>query len=469
MLRVKVLYLKGLKKSHKISRLLQIAIAITLMIGLVQLWQTSLLQGQLLLKTQTQKMARLLVQQTAYGAAPALQLQNDEQLQWLASALVEDPKVMSAAIFSEQGIRLSFAQSLTKEELDPDSAEMAQLLSKYPPYVEPVLQDGKNLGYVEVRLDSKLFFNEIKEAHILNMEQQQIMLLVAGLIGLLLSRAMSFKRADFDRRRTRVKLRKNPPKKAKKDTKLAVQVDEHSENKQHSVNEENASSTEISSENTDTAPEQDTESLVQDTTSEPIDATVATDTVTDAVNSRKETDTSSTEPSQVLAPKTSRKRTAKKAVTADTQSDDIADVKAAIQQMTISAETQDAVAPSETKTQTKPASKTEDHATSQATNGVTTEPQVELKNSQTEADASAVTETDASAVTETPIAEAKVKAKPKPVRNIKHPPKEVAAVTTPKPKPKRATTRKPAASKTAKDANAQESSSIKLDDEDKTG
>ena len=56
------------------------AIAITLAVGLIQLWQTSLLQGQQLLKSQTQKMARLLVQQTAYGAAPALQLQNDEQL-----------------------------------------------------------------------------------------------------------------------------------------------------------------------------------------------------------------------------------------------------------------------------------------------------------------------------------------------------------------------------------------------------
>jgi len=212
LLRVKVLYLKGLKKSHKISRLLQIAIALTLMVGLVQLWQTSLLQGQLLLKSQTQKMARLLVQQTAYSAAPALQLQNDEQLQWLASALVEDPKVMSAAIFSDQGIRLAFAQSITKETLDPESEDMSLLLSKYPPYVEPVIQDGKNLGYVEVRLDTKLFFNEIKEAHNLNMEQQQIMLLVAGLIGMLLSRALSFKRADFDRRRTRAKLRKNPKK-----------------------------------------------------------------------------------------------------------------------------------------------------------------------------------------------------------------------------------------------------------------
>ncbi|NMH66560.1 AhpA/YtjB family protein [Shewanella salipaludis] len=210
-----MLFLKGLKKRHKISRLLQVAIALTLMVGLIQLWQTSLLQGQELLKSQTQKMARLLVQQTAYGAAPALQLQNDEQLQWLTSALVEDPKVMAATIYSEAGLRLSFAQSLTTEELEPDSPAMADLLAPYPPYVEPVVQGGKNLGYVEVRLDPKRFFDEIKEAHLHNMQQQQIMLIVAGVIGLLLARALSFKRAEFDRRRHRLKQRQISQQKTK--------------------------------------------------------------------------------------------------------------------------------------------------------------------------------------------------------------------------------------------------------------
>jgi len=162
-------------------------------------------------------MARLLVQQTAYGAAPALQLQNDEQLQWLASALVEDPKVMSASIFSEDGQRLSFAQSVTDEELEPDSDELNKLLDRYPPYVEAVTQDDINLGFIEVRLEPRLFFNEIKEAHQINMEQQQMMLIIAGLIGMLLSRSLSFKRADFDRRKTRVKLRQKPGKLRKKE------------------------------------------------------------------------------------------------------------------------------------------------------------------------------------------------------------------------------------------------------------
>ncbi|WP_259655897.1 YtjB family periplasmic protein [Shewanella colwelliana] len=206
--RYKVFFLKGLKKTHRLSRLIQIGIALALMAGLFQLWETSLLQGQQLLKSQTQKMARLLVQQTAYGAAPALQLQNDEQLQWLTTALVLDPKVMSATIFSERGQRLAFAQSVSQDDLEPESDELERLLAPFPPYVESVIQDNKNLGYIEVRLVPELFFNEIKEAHQINMEQQQMMLIIAGLIGLLLSRALSFKRADFDRRMTKSKLGK---------------------------------------------------------------------------------------------------------------------------------------------------------------------------------------------------------------------------------------------------------------------
>lgn len=194
------------------------AIALTLAVGLFQLWETSLLQGQQLLKSQTQKMARLLVQQTAYGAAPALQLQNDEQLQWLATALVLDPKVMSANIFSEDGQRLAFAQSVSEDDLEAESDELASLLERYPPYVEAVSQDGTNLGFIEVRLEPRLFFNEIKEAHEIHMEQQQMMLIIAGLIGMLLSRSLSFKRADFDRRKTRVKLRKKPKKLKKTET-----------------------------------------------------------------------------------------------------------------------------------------------------------------------------------------------------------------------------------------------------------
>nr|WP_283104376.1 AhpA/YtjB family protein [Shewanella inventionis] len=209
-MRIKVIFVKGLKKRQKFSRIIQIVIAISLIFGLIHLWQASLRNGQNLLNSQTKVMARLLAQQAANGAAPAMYLQNDEQLQWLASALAADPKVMSVNIYNSQGVRLAFAQSVSFEDLEADSDALKGLLKPYPPLIENVIQDDNNLGYVEVRLNLDIFFDEIKVLHEQNMELQQMMLIVAGFIGLLLSRALSFKRADFDRRKSQAKLRKKP-------------------------------------------------------------------------------------------------------------------------------------------------------------------------------------------------------------------------------------------------------------------
>ncbi|MCL1141512.1 AhpA/YtjB family protein [Shewanella gaetbuli] len=200
-----MIFVKGLKKRQKFSRIVQVLIAIGLVTGLVHLWQTNLKNGQKLLSSQTQLMARTLAQQAANGAAPAMFLQNDEQLQWLTSTLVTDPKVISVNIYNSQGVRLAFDQSVTEKSMAPDSEEMRQLLAQYPPLIENVMQDENNLGYVEVRLNLSEFFNEITYLHQQNMELLKWMLMVAALIGFLLSRSLSFKRADFDRRKTRTK------------------------------------------------------------------------------------------------------------------------------------------------------------------------------------------------------------------------------------------------------------------------
>lgn len=200
-----MIFVNGLKKRQKISRIIQVIIAIGLVLGLINLWQSSLENGQKLLSSQTQLMARTLAQQAANGAAPAMFLQNDEQLRWLTSTLASDPKVMSVNIYNSQGVRLAFAQSVTTDDLAPDSEALRQLLANYPPLIENVMQQDNNLGYVEVRLDLSKFFDEIKYLHQENMELLKWMLLVASFIGFLLSRALSFKRADFDRRKTRIK------------------------------------------------------------------------------------------------------------------------------------------------------------------------------------------------------------------------------------------------------------------------
>ncbi|MBR9726485.1 AhpA/YtjB family protein [Shewanella intestini] len=210
-----MIFVKGLKKRQQFSRLLQVALAIALIWGLSHLWQTNLKNGQQLIQSQTEIMARLLAQQVSTSAAPAMYLQNDEQLQWLANTLTQDPKVVSIHIYSSQGVRLAFAQNLTNEEYAPDSDEMKQLLLPYPPLIENVIQKNSNLGYVEIRLNLSHFFEEIKVLHEKSMNMQQMMLIVAGVIGFILSRALSFKRAYFVMRRTKAKKRKTLSQKSK--------------------------------------------------------------------------------------------------------------------------------------------------------------------------------------------------------------------------------------------------------------
>ncbi len=90
------------------------------------------------------------------------------------------------------------------------------------------------------------------------MEQQQLMLIVAGFIGLLLSRALSFKRADFDRRRTRVKRRRKKLKQQEKATaKEAADTEPTATESQDSAPDTGESQTELEAEsNTNMSPKQ---------------------------------------------------------------------------------------------------------------------------------------------------------------------------------------------------------------------
>lgn len=221
-----MIFNKGLKKRHQFIRLVQVVIAIALSFWLYHLWQTSLNNGQKLIASQTEYLARTLAQQAANGAAPAMSLNNDEQVQWIADTLADNPRVKSVNIYNSQGVRLAFAQTVTTDDLGPDSEALRQLLQVYPPLIENVEQNGNNLGYVEVRLEASEFFNELKYLHAKNMELTRWMLVVAAFIGFSLSRALSFKRAEFVRRKARMKKGKNYLKKIDKKNKKAEKTEQ---------------------------------------------------------------------------------------------------------------------------------------------------------------------------------------------------------------------------------------------------
>ncbi|MBY5992722.1 AhpA/YtjB family protein [Ferrimonas balearica] len=181
----------------RVWRVLQMGLALTLLVGILQLWLSSERQARLLLDRQTDLLADSMVRQAAHAAAPALKLDEPEQLNWLVHSLVADPRIVSATVFSREGHRLASEQSLFPTEQLPEAEVVDRALQRFAPLTAAVRQDSEVLGYLRIRINRSLFFRDNKVMLERHHHQQQLMLLLAGLIGTLLARALSFKRARF--------------------------------------------------------------------------------------------------------------------------------------------------------------------------------------------------------------------------------------------------------------------------------
>ena len=193
-----MLHLKSLKKSHKFSQVTQLALALILTFFMLQLWQASLLQSEVLLEKQSKGMSEMLLSNVAYGASSAIRNKQSEQLKWLVTNITQDPRVISAAIYNAKGSKVAYAQSLSNQT-PINNKNLKQQLKTFPPFIKNIRINGENIGYVELRLDESAFLTELRKNIKNNAEQQQLMLLIAGFIGMLASRALSFKRAAYQR------------------------------------------------------------------------------------------------------------------------------------------------------------------------------------------------------------------------------------------------------------------------------
>ncbi|ADN77054.1 Virulence factor, hemolysin regulator [Ferrimonas balearica DSM 9799] len=205
----------------RVWRFVQVGAALVLMAAILQLWLSSERQSQALLARQTDQLADSLVQQAAHAAATALKLDDAEQLNWLINSLVDDPRVVSATVFSHQGQRLAFSQSLFPEAQLPDEETLQAALARFAPLTATVRQEDEVLGYLRIRINRALFFRDNRTLHQQQHDQQQLMLLLAGLVGALLARSLSFKRASYSyrqaQRRNLVKARRRALKRRQKD------------------------------------------------------------------------------------------------------------------------------------------------------------------------------------------------------------------------------------------------------------
>lgn len=175
----------SLNKQIIIRRLSQISLALILIAGLATLLWHSQQQSDQMRAQQEASMASILKQQLALAATMGLKLNDQQQLQWLAQTLNESPLINGVWIHRSDGTLMAESTVAT----DQPTLILA----------EEIRQDVL-LGYLRLRLNQDVFVQPIVEIQQQQLEWQRWSLLLAGLIGILLARALSQKRAKYQLR-----------------------------------------------------------------------------------------------------------------------------------------------------------------------------------------------------------------------------------------------------------------------------
>jgi uncharacterized membrane protein affecting hemolysin expression len=194
----------SLNKQIIIRRLSQFSLALVLVAALTTLLWHSEQQSAQMRQQQEASMASILKQQLALAATMGLKLNDQQQLQWLAQTLSESPLINGVWIHRSDGSLMAEFTIATDQPTIMLAAEIRQ---------------ETLLGYLRLRLNQDVFVQPIVEIQQQQLKWQRWSLLLAGIIGILLARAFSQKRAKYQlrdllnkyRRSERTQQQENPP------------------------------------------------------------------------------------------------------------------------------------------------------------------------------------------------------------------------------------------------------------------
>ena len=182
-----------LNKQVIVRRLTQFSLALILVAGLFTLLWHSQQQSNQMRQQQESSMAGILKQQLALAATMGLKLNDQQQLQWLAQTLSESPLINGVWIHRSDG-------TLMAESVVNTDQPTLMLASE--------IRQEDLLGYLRLRLNQDVFVQPIVEIQNQQVQWHRWSLLMAGLIGILLARSFSQKRAKYQVRDLKTKDRR---------------------------------------------------------------------------------------------------------------------------------------------------------------------------------------------------------------------------------------------------------------------
>ncbi|NRA69678.1 MAG: hypothetical protein HRU24_01555 [Gammaproteobacteria bacterium] len=181
-MRINLLSTSAIRKHITIKRLSQFSLAIFLLLLLGGLLWQSDQQSQQIREHQKQAISQVLKQQLSLAATMGLQLNEQQQLQWLAQTLTQSPLLNGVWIHRADGTLMAESTQVAPED-------SILLVSE--------IRQEKLLGYLKLRLNKNEFVESMTTIQDKQLEWHQWSLILAGLIGFLFARAFSNKRARY--------------------------------------------------------------------------------------------------------------------------------------------------------------------------------------------------------------------------------------------------------------------------------
>ncbi|GAA5186138.1 hypothetical protein GCM10025772_01040 [Ferrimonas gelatinilytica] len=181
------------------------AITLALFAAVLIVWQQQRQAQQQQLDREALALTQQLLTHASFSAAAALKRDDDELLQWVVESLVKNPKILSASLFDYQGHQLGFAQRLFPEAHAPEPAIIERSLERHRVLTTPVLYQDEPLGYLRIRVNQRLYFYPLRQMQKDHFRQLGLLLLLSGLVGWLLGRTLSVKRAGYSYRMRRAR------------------------------------------------------------------------------------------------------------------------------------------------------------------------------------------------------------------------------------------------------------------------
>ena len=178
------------KLSPIYNKILQLAIAILLLVLLMNFWVDSRDAQQAQIQAHAHKVGQLYLAQAAASAIPYLSAEQNK-LQDFTDTLVKQALVKSVHVYDKTGQRIaSSAQAESINDLFGISINKINQADELLPFVQELRTEQLN-GYIRLSLHRSILADELAENSRSQYDIMRLLLIVAGFIGFLLTRGLN--------------------------------------------------------------------------------------------------------------------------------------------------------------------------------------------------------------------------------------------------------------------------------------